>query len=151
MIDLLSLSEPMLRLVLFLTGVWVAGHYLAAGNFLKRAPHFVKALLMPCTVASGVGMCWAAALHGSGVAVLFAVPAVVCMSCMEALVWRAGAYISAAFDTQAKIMDSAKRSLRMALREAHDSVDYATEGILTDGGLQELRAAEERVKTETKP
>lgn len=146
MFDLIAYSEPALRVVLFLTGAWVAGHYLCAGNFLKKAPHYIKALLMPCTVVSGVGMSWAAWHHGSGVAVLFSVPAVVCMSLAEAAVWRAGAYISAAFDLQESIKEASAKSLRMSLRMAQHGVDYVTDGIVTDSGLQELQAAEQRAK-----
>jgi hypothetical protein len=149
MFDLLSYSEPVLRVTLFLTGAWVAGHYLCAGNFLKKAPHYIKALLMPCTVVSGVGMSWAAWHHGSGVAMLFSVPAVICMSISEASVWRAGAYISAAFDLQENIKEASARSLRMSLRLAKDGVSYVTEGIVTDSGLQELQAAEQRAKENT--
>lgn len=149
MVDLLSYSEPILRVILFLTGAWVAGHYLCAGNALRKAPHYVKAILMPITVMSGVGMSWAAWFHGSGVAVLFSVPAVICMSCAEALVWRAGAYISDAFDLQARVREATERGVQLSLNMARHSVDYVTEGIVTHSGAKELQASEKRAKEKT--
>lgn len=149
MFDLIAYSEPALRVVLFLTGAWVAGHYLCAGNALRKAPHYVKAILMPITVMSGVGMSWAAWFHGSGVAVLFSVPAVICMSCAEALVWRAGAYISDAFDLQARVQEAAERGVQLSLSMARHSVEYVTEGIVTPSGAQEIKASEQRAKENT--
>lgn len=149
MVDLIAYSEPALRVILFLTGAWVAGHYLCAGNALRKAPHYVKAILMPITVMSGVGMSWAAWFHGSGVAVLFSVPAVICMSCAEALVWRAGAYISDAFDLQARVQEATERGVQLSLNMARHSVKYVTDGIVTESGAQELQASEQRAKENT--
>jgi hypothetical protein len=125
-----NLTEGAFRTVLLVVGLWVAGHHFCASNALKRAPVFVKLLLMPATVASGVGMAWAAVFYGSGMAVLFAVPAVVCMSITEALVWRAGAYISAAFERQAEVKARERREFNRIMNQttgpAYDLSDLVT-------------------------
>lgn len=92
--------ETALRVALFATGAWVAGHHFMAANALMRAPHLVKLVLMPGAVVSGIGICWAAWFVSSGAALLWCEPALLCTSVTEFLVWRAGAYISTAFDAQ---------------------------------------------------
>ena len=106
-------SEQMdvaLRVLLFFSGAWVAGHHFLASNALTKAPHSVKVLLMPATVVSGIGMCHGAWFYGSDVAVLWCVPAVVFMSTTEFMVWRAGAFISAAFAQQEEIKEARRQS-----------------------------------------
>jgi len=56
----LNNSEFLLRCVLIVTGLWVAGHHFAAATALKRAPKCVKLALMPLTVGAGIGMVWVA-------------------------------------------------------------------------------------------
>lgn len=149
MFDLIAYSEPALRVILFLTGAWVAGHYLCAGNALRKASHYVKAIMIPTTVVSGVGMCWGAWFHGSGVAVLYAVPVAICLSIIDALVFRAGSYISDAFDLQARVQEATERGVRLSVNMAKHSVEYVTEGIVTPSGAQEIQASEQRAKENT--
>jgi hypothetical protein len=101
--------EIALRVVLFLSGAWVAGHHFLASNALTKAPHKVKLLLMPATVICGIGMCHGAWFYGSGVAILWCAPAVVFMSTTEFMVWRAGAFISTAFAQQEEIKEARRR------------------------------------------
>ena len=101
-------SENFLRVVLACTGLLVAGHHFCASVALERAPSFVKLFLLPVTVGSGIGMAAGAFIYGSGVAMLFAVPAVFCMSITELMVWNAGAYISAALDHREDMKQKAK-------------------------------------------
>jgi hypothetical protein len=126
----LNMAEASLRIVLFVTGLWVAGHHFCASNALQRAPVLVKMALMPATVASGVGMAWASAFSGSGLALLFALPAVVLMSITEALVWRAGLYISAAFERQAEMRQRERegfnRMMNYTTAPAYDLADLVS-------------------------
>jgi hypothetical protein len=136
-----NLPDVALRALMLAVGLWVAGHHFCASNALRRAPLFVKMLLMPATVASGVGMAWASVFYGSGMAVLFAVPAVVCMSVTEAMVWRAGAYISAAFERQAEMRQRERegfnRMMHYTTAPAYDLSD-----LVTQNGMQELEQKE---------
>lgn len=126
----INITEALLRAVMFVTGLWVAGHHFCASNALQRAPLLVKVVLMPATVASGIGMAWASVFSGSGLALLFAAPAVVLMSITEALVWRAGAYISAAFERQAEMRQRERegynRMIYGATQSAYDLADLLT-------------------------
>jgi len=136
-----NVTEGAFRIVLLSAGLWVAGHHFCASNALKRAPVFVKLLLMPATVASGVGMAWASVFYGSGMAVLFAVPAVVCMSITEAMVWRAGAYISAAFERQAEVKSRERREFNRIMSRTTGPA-YDLSDLVTPSGLQELEQKE---------
>jgi len=102
--------EIVLRVVMFLSGAWVAGHHFLASNALTKAPHKVKLVLMPATVICGIGICHGAWFYGSGVAILWCAPAVVFMSTTEFMVWRAGAFISTAFAQQEEIREARQRS-----------------------------------------
>lgn len=97
----LNNTEFLLRCVLIVTGLWVAGHHFAAATAFKRAPKFAKIVLMPLTVGSGIGMVWAAVYFGSGVALLFSLPALVCICIRDKMIWSSGEHISAAFDRMA--------------------------------------------------
>lgn len=137
--------ETFLRAALFLTGMWVAGHHFMAANALKRAPHLVKLVLMPATVVSGIGMCWGAWFMSSGVAMLWCIPAVMCMSVTEFLVWRAGAFISTAFEQQAKM----KQELRQAYNRYRADLMTPWESVsdlVTPSGAQELAESDKRAK-----
>lgn len=102
-------SENFLRVVLACTGLLVAGHHFCASVALERAPSVVKLFLLPVTVGAGIGMASGAYIYGSGVAVLFAIPAVICMSITELMVWGAGAYISTAFDRSEGLKQKARQ------------------------------------------
>lgn len=45
-----------LRAVLVIGGLWIAGHHHCVANYITKAPHFIKALMLPAVTASGVGM-----------------------------------------------------------------------------------------------
>lgn len=134
--------ETFLRAALFLTGMWVAGHHFMAANALKRAPHLVKLVLMPATVVSGIGMCWGAWFMSSGVAMLWCIPAVMCMSVTEFLVWRAGAFISSAFEQQAEM----KEQMRQHWNRFRYDLTLPAQEILTDSGKREVADSDKRAK-----
>ena len=65
------------------------------------------------------------------------------------MVWRAGAYISDAFDLQARVKEATERGVQISLNMARHSVEYVTQGIVTPSGAQEIQASEQRAKENT--
>lgn len=102
------MDSDLLRAIMVLTGLGVSVHHLAAAAALRRAPHIVKGVAMPLTVASGVGMVVLAAMGNVPAALHCALGMVVGMGITEVMVWRAGAYISAELDRQAAVQADAR-------------------------------------------
>lgn len=83
------------RIGLFLPGAFIAAHHFLAAAALEKVTGRAV-LLLPCSVMAGVGICWAAMNMLFRDAVYWAVPALWCVCVKDWLVWRSGAYISAA-------------------------------------------------------
>lgn len=98
-----------LRAVLFLAGVWVAGHHFLASNALTKAPHKVKLFVMPSNVMCGIGICHSAYFVGAQAAIVWCAPTVVVMSITGFMVWRAGAFISESLAQQEEIKEARRR------------------------------------------
>jgi hypothetical protein len=130
--------DMVLRVALAALGLVVAGHHLSAAAAMKRGPHLVKAFSLPLTAMSGVGMAFFAATSGSGSAVMMAAPMSLGMIVTEIMVWRAGAYISSAFEIQAAMQEKARHSLNRVINDSIVAAEYAD--ILTDSGLMELES-----------
>lgn len=105
------MDSELLRGVMFFAGLGVSAHHLAAAAALKRAPHIVKGLSMPLTVASGVGMVVMAVVGNVPAALQCALGMVIGMGITEIMVWRAGAFISHELDRQAEIHERARRQV----------------------------------------
>ena len=102
------METDLLRSIMVLTGIGVAAHHLAAAAALKRAPHLVKGFSMPLTVASAVGMVVMGFGGNVQGALYCSLGMVVGMGVTEVMVWRAGAYISAALERQAAAQEAAR-------------------------------------------
>jgi hypothetical protein len=105
------MDSDLIRAVMFFAGVGVSAHHIAAATALKRAPHIVKGVSMPLTVASGVGMVVMAITGDTATGLRCALGMVVGMGITEVMVWRAGAYISAELDRQAEVHEMSRRKV----------------------------------------
>lgn len=102
------METDVIRSIMFLAGLGIAAHHLAAAAALKRAPHLLKGVSMPLTVASGVGMAVMSASGNVNGALYCSLAMVVGMGVTEIVVWRAGAYISTELERQARIHEMAR-------------------------------------------
>ena len=84
----------MFRAVLVIGGLWIAGHHHCVANYITKAPHFIKALMLPAVTASGVGMAVCGAVGNVYVGAVFGTSAAVAMSIVSFSVWRSGLYVS---------------------------------------------------------
>jgi hypothetical protein len=113
--------DLIMRVLMVATGLLVAGHYHCMANFISRAPHTVR-LLLVCASAAGVGMAATAVLGTVLQAAYFAVAASACMVLINLAAFAAGAYVSEQFARA----DRMKRNRQMFMREAVDgAVDMA--------------------------
>ena len=137
--------DMVIRVAAFLAGLWTAMHYFLGANALMKAPHWVKLILFPSLVMNGVGICFAAVVHGSGMVFLLAAPLVVLLSIKDFCVWRAGAFMSTVFDRQARM----KERIRQAYNVYRSDLTTPWENVsdlVTPSGLQELSESETRTK-----
>lgn len=98
-----------LRVFLFLAGALIAGHYLLMANFMRRAPHAVKAVALPVLTASGVGMAACAFSGAVHMGLLFGTLAAGLMVAVNLAAWVAGAYVSDQFERAAEVRSQIQR------------------------------------------
>lgn len=143
--------EQAARLLMLVAGLGIAAHYHLMANFITRAPHFVRAVLLPVATAGGVGMIACAAtgnLIGGLVATEIAVSAVILVNLAA---WDAGMHASAAFEAAAKAADEHMHRTRQMVRVIADSADGVGKGldlldlpIVTPNGWLEVDASDQR-------
>lgn len=137
--------DLLIRIVAFGVGVWTAGHYFLGANALEKAPHWVKLILFPSLVMSGIGLCFAAVVYGSGMVFLLAAPLVLVLSIKDYCVWRAGAYMSTALDRQARMKERMRQAYNLYRSDLTAPVE-AVSDFLTPSGFDEIKKSEERAK-----
>lgn len=112
---------------------------------MEKAPHWVKLILFPSLVMSGIGLCFAAVVYGSGMVFLLAGPLVVVLSIKDYCVWRAGAYMSTALDRQARMKERMRQARNLYMYDITSPVD-ALSDLVTPAGRGELMESEKRAK-----
>lgn len=112
-----SLTGPALRVWLVVSGLLVAGHYHAMANATKRAPVFIKYIVLPLLTGAGIGMVWAGATGAALEGGLFSAAAAGCMVVVNLAVWASGAYVSAAFERAADVREQINRSGHLFVNE----------------------------------
>ena len=137
--------DMVIRVVAFVVGCWNAGHYFVGANQLRKAPHWIKTILFPSLVAGHIGMCLAAVLYGSGMVVVVAGGLWVLVSIKDAIIWRAGAYMSDVLDKQARMKERVRQAHNLYMYDLTSPVD-AVNDFLTPSGFEEIKKAEERAK-----
>lgn len=112
-----SLAGPALRVWLVVSGLLVSGHYHAMANATKRAPVFIKYLVLPLLTGAGIGMVWAGATGAALEGGLFSAAAAGCMVAVNLAVWASGAYVSAAFERAAEVREQINRRGHLFVNE----------------------------------
>lgn len=120
---MIEFADQIVRGVLIVAGLVIAGHYLAMANCMKKAPHFVKILLLPAITGTGVGMayCGWAGLEFYGA--LLGTVSAFCMTCLNLAAWHSGAYVSEQFNRAAKIRERIKRDANVFVRQYDQLTD----------------------------
>jgi len=98
-----------LRVVLFGSGVAIAAHYMLMANFMKRAPHAIKAVALPAITASGVGMAVCSVIGEVHLGLIGGTIAAWLMVFVNLSAWAAGAYVSDKFEKAAQIREQINR------------------------------------------
>lgn len=129
---------PVGQLSLFCVGLALAMHIFYAAELLGKAPHYLKALLMPVTVASGVMMMWAGVWGNFVIGGVAAMIGCAGSTGIMLSAWASGAYISRTFQQMADLK-------AMNQRQIYD-LYAATDGLVTESGFKELVAQEARRK-----
>jgi hypothetical protein len=122
-------------------GLVMLAHFVAMANYLKRAPHVVRFVLLPAL--SGLGM-W---LLGSGVngalyPALYVAAGCAAVVALYLIAWSEGAHVSEAFEQRASERDMQR--MRLSLNDAMHGAEFLRDRAPSDSGLQALQAAERR-------
>lgn len=123
-----------LRAVLVIGGLWIAGHHHCVANYITKAPHFIKALMLPAVTASGVGMAVCGAMGNVYIGAVFGTVAAVTMSIVSFAVWRSGVYVSKQLARAYEVRRRQNAFFRQWVLQGTELGD-----ILTDEGQQELK------------
>jgi hypothetical protein len=101
--------ESALRVWLVIAGLIIAGHYHAMANYIRRAPHLVRGILLPAITGASVGMAYCGVVgmtfHGAMLGTLSAG----LMSAINLAAWSSGAYVSSMFDRAAEMRERIHR------------------------------------------
>ena len=122
------------RAVLVIGGLWIAGHHHCVANYITKAPHFIKALMLPMVTASGVGMAICGVMGNVYIGAVFGTVAAVTMSIVSFSVWRSGVYVSKQFARAYEVRRRQNAFFRQWVSEGAELGD-----ILTDEGQQEIK------------
>lgn len=122
------------RAVLVVGGLWIAGHYHCMANYVTKAPHFIKGLMLPLVTASGVGMAICGAVGNVYIGAVFGTSAAVSMSIVSFAVWRSGVYVSKQLARAYEVRRRQNAFFRQWVSQGAELGD-----ILTDEGQQELK------------
>lgn len=137
--------DLLVRVVSFSIGAWTAGHYFLGANALREASHWAKLILFPALVMSGVAMCFASVVYGSGVVFLVSLPMAGLLSIKDWTIWKAGAYMSDVLAKQARM----KERMRQAYNRYRSDLTAPWESVsdlVTPSGLDELSESAKRSK-----
>ena len=120
---MLDYSDQFISGVLVVFGVTVATHYHAMANFMRRAPHFVKLLLLPLITGAGVGMAYCGWVGSNFQGALFGTLCAGSMTVVNLAAWRSGAYVSDKFDKAARLRKKIRRDAWVLVREYDQLAD----------------------------
>lgn len=109
------MSQDILRFVQLGAGLAVTLHYMWMANYITRAPHYVRALLLPMTTGAGVGLIVASISGDTHWAAIFSTAACGSMAALQVAAWAAGAHVSKEFER-----------LHQARAEANLAIDTAS-------------------------
>lgn len=123
---LFNALDVALRVLLFIGGSAIAAHYLLMANYMRRAPHSVKALALPALTASGVGMAVCAASGAVNMGLIFGTLASALMVFVNLAAWAAGAYVSAQFERAAEVREQIRREGWAFVRKFDQFTDVAS-------------------------
>lgn len=123
-----------LRVVLVIGGLWIAGHHHCVANYITKAPHFIKGLMLPLVTASGVGMAVCGAMGNLYIGAVFGTVAAVTMSIVSSAVWRSGMYLSKQLARAYEVRRRQNAFFRQWVSQGAELGD-----ILTDEGQQEMK------------
>lgn len=138
-------TDLAIRVAAFAFGVFGTLHYLLGANALRKASPFTKLLLFPALVAACVGLCLAAVLSGSGMVALVCMPLAALILIKDAVIWRAGAYMSDVLHQQAEIKELRRQSYNVMRRDMEVPVEELVD-IVKPSGYGELLKMQRREK-----
>jgi hypothetical protein len=120
--------ESALRVWLVVAGLIIAGHYHAMANYIRRAPHLVRGILLPAITGASVGMAYCGVVgmtfHGAMLGTLSAG----LMSAINLAAWSSGAYVSEQFERAARIRARIKQDGWAFVRD-YDQMTDAVNGM----------------------
>lgn len=122
------------RALLLVGGLWIAGHHHCMANYITKAPHFVKGLLLPAITGSGVGMAICGLMGNVWVGAVFGTASAVLMSVVSFAVWRSGLYVSRQLARAYDVRRRHKAIINDIVARGTDMAD-----ILTESGEEEAR------------
>ena len=121
----LALAEYAIRVWLLVTGLLVAGHYHCMANYIKRAPHFVRALALPAITGAGVGMAVCALMGSTMQGAMFGAAAAGLMAVINLAAWGAGAYVSEQLERAAEVREQINRHGWPLVRDFDQLTEHA--------------------------
>ena len=143
--------ENLARLLMLGAGFGVAAHYHLMSNFITRAPHVVRAVLLPVATAGGVGMIACATTGNMLGGLLSSGVAVSAVILVNLAAWGAGMHASQAFEAAAQAADQHVGRTRQIVRNIADRADGVGRGvdmldlpIVTPNGWREVDASDQR-------
>lgn len=139
--------DLIIRVAAFVFGLWNAGHYFAGAVSMNKAPHWVKSILFPALVSGNVGLCLASVLYGSGMVAVVSIPLYALATIKDAVIWRAGAYMSDVLDRQERLKELERQAFnryRADLTMPWESVS----DLMTPDGFEDFRKSSERANHE---
>ena len=140
--------DLLVRIVAFAVGAWTAGHYFLGAVALRQAAHWMKLILFPSLVMSGISICFAAVVFGSGVVFILCGPLVVLLSIKDKSIWDAGAYMSNVLDQKERMKKRERDRTNQIMNPVYGGVDLVVgedPEIVTPSGWAAVHAKEERM------
>lgn len=113
---------------LVVAGLAVAVHYHCMANFITKAPHWVRGVVLPVLTAAGVGMVWAGLSGNVPTGALFALLAAGLMPAVHLAAWAAGAYVAEQFERAERLKRQRYAFLRDAVDGATDMAKFLDSG-----------------------
>lgn len=144
--------ELMTRWLLGFAGLGVYVHYFLMANFLRSAPHLVRAICLPTAAGGAAGMIVCAItdnMLGAAQSSSVAVSGVVCVSLAA---FNQGLSMSDVFDRAASAHWQRTNQIMARIRAYTDGIEFPVDSmgrpIVTERGLAEYEASRRRAQKE---
>ncbi len=137
--------DLLIRGAVLAVGLWTFFHYMLGAVALTDASNWAKLVLFPALVVSGVSLCFSAVFYTRELMLQAVLVFAVLVSIKDAVIWRAGAYMSEVLARQARMRERLRQARNLYMYDLTSPVD-AVNDFLTPSGFDEIKKSEERAK-----